>query len=77
MITRYNPHLDVIHVEIVDPGIRFPGKSNEVNDYLSMPGWLLLAVGVESDQDLTLGRYAHVYYSMGWAGEGPPIFPGG
>ncbi len=64
----------VKHVEEISPTILSHGKSNDVNVYLSHPGWILLNTGthLEYEED---GQASHVYYAVGWIGEGGPQIP--
>lgn len=64
----------VRHVEEIDPNLYHGDRSNEVNDYLSIQGWILLNVGTHTARGDN-GPYSWVYYSVGWIGEGEPQFP--
>ena len=63
----------VTHVEEVDPNVIVGGRSNNVNDYLSI-GWILLNTGTNAATGDS-GPYSWVYYSLGWVGHGSPTFP--
>lgn len=64
----------VRHVEEVDPSIWRGGRSNEVNDYLVLEGWVLLNTGTRTGRGDS-GPYASIYYSLGWVGDGEAQFP--
>jgi len=66
----------VRHIEEVDPNVWVPDKSNEVNDYLSRGGWILLNTGTRAS---TVGdggaAVSRVYYAVGWIWPGDPKIP--
>jgi len=79
MATDDKPFLShVQQVEEVDPNVFVPGRSNDVNDYLSLGspqgGWVLLNTGTRTARGDD-GPYSWVYYSVGWVGQGEPLFP--
>jgi len=65
---------NVSHIEEVDPNLWRGDKSSEVNDYLSMHGWILLNTGVHTNASDS-GPSSSVYYAVGWIGQGEPVFP--
>jgi len=64
----------VRHVEEVDPKEWFPDKSNEVNDYLSAGGWILLNTATRATTGDS-GAVSRVVYSVGWIFPGDPTIP--
>ena len=64
----------VRHVLEVDP-IEWTGdRSNQVDDYLADPGWILLGAGTHAWRGDD-GPFASIYYSVGWLGEADPRIP--
>jgi len=77
MATDDRPFLSgVRHVEEVDPNVVRPDRSNDVNDYLDLGGWVLLNTGTHTAHGDN-GPYSWVYYSVGWVGAGEALFPKG
>ena len=66
----------VKYVQEVDPNITHgpSGPSSNVNDYLSIEGWILLETGKHASTGDS-GPYSSVYYVVGWIGEGEPEIP--
>jgi len=64
------------HIEEVDSKEWFSDRSNEVNDYLSLGGWILLNTGTRAS---TVGdggaAVSRVYYVVGWIWPGDPKIP--
>jgi len=66
----------VRHIEEIDPTMHYSSRSGEVNDYLSLDGWILLNTGTRASTGDS-GPYSWIYYSIGWIGEGEPNIPPG
>ena len=64
----------VRHVVEVDPNLWHADRSNEVNDYLAIEGWILLNVGTQSATGDS-GPHSWSYFVLGWTGEGEPPIP--
>ena len=67
-------HHQVKHVIEVDPSLMPRGHSEEVNDFLAIPGWVLLNTGTVATRGDN-GPASHIYYAVGWIGEGEPQIP--
>ena len=64
----------VRHVIEIDPHWAGRDRSSEVNDYLSLEGWILLSTAKHSGTGDS-GDYSWVSYVVGWIGEGDPNIP--